>query len=122
MKTQICKKKLMGAQQMKMQWNPFKNSSKLAKNKKNDIVWLAYYQGQIFHKFKEKESFVRMFFKLNVSKSATTFKIAFSRLIGNYPKIKDSLLSLYYFKKHLKMIRKFVKKTLANLNKYQNFL
>ena len=24
-------------------------------NKKSDIVWLAYYQGQIFQKFREKE-------------------------------------------------------------------
>ena len=109
MKTRTCKKKLMGAQQMNMQWNPFKNSSKLSKNKKSDIVWLAYYQGQIFHKLKENESFVRMVFKLNVSKSTTTFKITFSRLIDNYPKIKESLLSLHYFKKHLKMIRKICK-------------
>ena len=27
-------------------------------NKKKDIVWLAYYQGQIFQKFKEEERFL----------------------------------------------------------------
>ena len=26
----------------------------IIKNKKSDIIWLAYYQGQIFKKFKEK--------------------------------------------------------------------
>ena len=30
----------------------------IIQNKKSDIVWLAYYQGQIFQKFKEKERFV----------------------------------------------------------------
>ena len=35
----------------------------LIKNKKNDILWLAYYQDQIFQKLKEKESFVSMVLK-----------------------------------------------------------
>ena len=26
----------------------------IIKNKKNDIIWLTYHQGQIFQKFKEK--------------------------------------------------------------------
>ena len=29
-------------------------SKQIIKNKKSDIVWLAYYQGQIFQKFKKK--------------------------------------------------------------------
>ena len=34
----------------------------IIRNKKSDIVWLAYYQGQIFQKFKEKERFVNIVF------------------------------------------------------------
>ena len=34
----------------------------IIRNKKSDIVWLAYYQGQIFQKFKEKERFVSIVF------------------------------------------------------------
>ena len=30
----------------------------IIKNKKSDIVWLAYYQGKIFQKFRSKERFV----------------------------------------------------------------
>ena len=30
----------------------------IIKNKKSDIMWLAYHQGQILKKFKEKERFV----------------------------------------------------------------
>ena len=71
---------------------------KTIKNKKRNIVWLAYYEGKIFQKFREKERFFSdMVLKFKVSKSTIMFKIALSRLIDDYPKIKDSSLSLYYF-------------------------
>ena len=48
----------------------------IIQNKKSDIVWLAYYQGQIFQKFREKKRFVSdMILKFNVSKSTIVFKI-----------------------------------------------
>ena len=71
---------------------------KIIKNEKSDIVWLAYYEGKIFQKFREKERFFSdMVLKFKVSKSTIMFKIALSRLIDDHPKIKDSSLSLYYF-------------------------
>ena len=49
----------------------------IIQNKKSDIVWLAYYQGQIFQKFREKKRFVSdMLLKSHVSKSTIVFKIA----------------------------------------------
>ena len=73
-------------------------SEEIIKNKKSDIVWLAYYQGKIFQKFKSKERFVNdMVTKFKVSKSTIVFKIAFCRFIDEYPKIKNSSLSLHYF-------------------------
>ena len=82
---------------------------KIIKNKKSDIIWLAYYQGQIFKKFKEKQRLVSMDFKFNVSKSTIMLKTALNKLIDDYPKIKNSSLSLHYFKKHLKMIKEVCK-------------
>ena len=41
----------------------------------------------------------KMVSKLKVCKSTRVFKIALSRLIDDYPKIKDSSLSLYHLKK-----------------------
>ena len=71
---------------------------KIIRNKKSDIIWLAYYQGKIFQKFKSKERFINdMLSKFKVSKSTIVFKIALSRLIDDYPKIKDSSLLLHYF-------------------------
>ena len=60
----------------------------IIKNTKIDIIWLAYYQGQIFKKFKEKERFVNMVLKFSVSKSTIMFKTVLSKLIDDYPKIK----------------------------------
>ena len=48
----------------------------IIQNKKRDIVWLAYYQGQIFQKFREKERIVSdMVLKFNMSKSTIVFKL-----------------------------------------------
>ena len=61
----------------------------IIKNKKSDIVGLAYYQGKIFQKFRSKERFVNdMVSKFKVSKLTIVFKIALSRLIDEYPKMK----------------------------------
>ena len=84
----------------------------IIKNKKSDIAWLAYYQGKIFQKFKSKERFVNdMVTKFKVSKSTIVFKIALCKLIDEYPKIKNSSLSLHYFKKHLKLIKEVCKES-----------
>ena len=70
----------------------------IIQNKKSDIMQLAYYQSQIFQKFREKEQFVRdMVSKFIVIKSTIVTKIAVKKLIDDFPKIKDSSLSLHYF-------------------------
>ena len=69
-----------------------------------------------FQKFKEIEQFVNMVSKFGVGKSTIVFKIALFKLINNYLKIKNSFLSLHYFKKYFKTIREIVKKTLVNLS------
>ena len=84
----------------------------IIKNKKSGIVWLAYYQGKIFQKFRSKERFVNdVVTKFKVSKSTIVLKIALNKLIDKYPKIKNSSLSLHYFKKHLKSIKEVCKES-----------
>ena len=78
----------------------------IIKNKKSEIVWLSYYQVKKFQKFRSKERFViDMVSKFKVSKSTIVFKIALSKLIDEYPNIKNSSMSFPYFKKHLKLIK-----------------
>ena len=72
----------------------------IIRNKKSDIVSLAYYQGKIFQKFRSKERFVKdMILKFKVNKSTMVLKISLSRLIEDYPKIKVSLSLHYFFRK-----------------------
>ena len=67
---------------------------KFIKNKKSDIIWLTYHNGQIFQKFKEKEQSVSMVSQFGVSKSKIVFQIALLKLLNNYPKVKK-LVTFY---------------------------
>ena len=91
-------------------WKLYSNEEDMAKNiqkieqiitnKKSDKVWSAYHQGKTFQKVRFKEWFVNnMVSKFKVSKSTTVFKIALRRFIDDYPVIKNSSISLHYFKK-----------------------
>ena len=95
---------------MKIRQKLFTNLKKSLEIKKSDTVWLAYRQGKIFQKLRSKERFVNgMVLKSKISKSTIVFEIALSRLIDEFPKIKDSSLPLNYFKKRLKLTREVCK-------------
>ena len=84
----------------KKQWKSFKNLERLLKSKKGILyAWstikVKYFNG--VSKSLKKERFVCMVLKFGVSKSAIAFKIALSKLIDNYLRIKDSLLSPHCF-------------------------
>ena len=99
--------------------NIIQEFQEIIKNKKSDIVWLAYYQGKIFQKFRSKERFVNdMVSKFKVSKSTKVSKIALSKLIEEYPNIKNSSLSLHYFKKHLKLIKEVCKESASEFKQF----
>ena len=59
----------------------------IIKNKKSDIIWFTYHQGQIFQTFKGNERFVSMVLQFSVNKLAIMLKIVLDKLIDNYPKI-----------------------------------
>ena len=110
MKIQACKKKISNCTTNKEDAvKVIQEFEEIIKNKTSDIIWLAYYQSQIFKKFQEKEQFVTMVLNFNISKSTTMFEIALNKLIDDYPKIKNSSLSLHYFKKHFKIIKEVCK-------------
>ena len=90
---------------------------RIIKNRKSNIIWLAYHQGQIFQMFKEKEQFVSMVSKFGVSKSTRVLNIALVKLHNNYSKIKKTSLSLHYFTKYFNKIREICKEN-ASESKY----
>ena len=86
----------------------------IIENKKSmaNIVWLTYYEDKIFQRFQPKVRFVNdMVTKFKVRKSTIVFKIALCKMIDEYPEIKNSSLSLHYFKKHLKLIKEVCKES-----------
>ena len=104
-KTLTCKEKLTTSQQVKMRQKFFRNFSKLLRTKKQHYV----VDLSSKDKFNEKELFVSMVSQFGVSMSTIVLKIALFKLINNYSKIKNSPLSLHYFKRYLKMIREICK-------------
>ena len=54
-KTQRCKKKVKNVTTSEDAAKVVQEFEQIIKNKKSDIIWLTYLQGQIFKKFKEKK-------------------------------------------------------------------
>ena len=67
---------------------------------------VAFYQGIIFKRFKEKEKFQEMVGKLKIHKSTILFKINVFKLIEKYPKLMRSSVTLTFLKNYLKDIKK----------------
>ena len=68
---------------------------KIIKNKKCDILWLAYQQGQVFEKLKMNDNVIDMVKKFGISKSTMLFKISIVKFVNKYPRMKKSSLSLH---------------------------
>ena len=67
---------------------------------------VAFYQGKIFKRFKEKEKFQEMVGKLKIHMSTIVFKINVFKLIEKYPKLMKSSVTLTFLKNYLKDIKK----------------
>ena len=78
-------------------------------------MWLAYQQGIIFQRFKEKEKFANMITEFDVIRSITSFEIAIVGVINKYPEIKMISLSFYFLKKYLKVIKEVCKENASEI-------
>ena len=77
----------------------------IMKTKKKGIISIAYYQGKIFKRFKEKEKFVKLVSQLGIHKNTIIFKINFFRLCEKYPKLLRSSIGLVFLKNYHKDIK-----------------
>ena len=77
----------------------------IIRTKKKGIIRIAYYQGKVFKKFKDKEKFDTLVNKLGIHKTAIIFKINIFKLCEKYPKLLNSPISLGFFKSHYKDIK-----------------
>ena len=77
----------------------------IIKTKKKGIIRIAYYQGKVFKRFKEKENFVKLVSQLGTHKNTIIFKINVFKLCERYPKLLRSSIGLGFFKNYHKDIK-----------------
>ena len=75
------------------------------KTKKKGIIKVAYHQGQIFKRFKEKQEFAKLVSELGIHETTIIFKINIFKLCEKYLKLLKSSIGLGFFKNCQKDIK-----------------
>ena len=83
----------------------FKRYEDIIKTKNKRIINVAYHQGQVFKRFKEKEKFAKLVGELGYHKTTIIFRINVFKLCKNYPKLLKSSIRLEFFKNYHKDIK-----------------
>ena len=83
----------------------FKRYEDIIKTKNKRIINVAYHQGQVFKRFKEKEKFAKLVSELGIHKTTIIFKINVFKLCKKYPKLLKSSIGLGFFKSYHKDIK-----------------
>ena len=81
----------------------------IIKTKKKGIINVAYHQGQVFKRFKEKEKFAEFVSELGIHKTTIIFKINMFKLCKKYCKLLTSSIGLGFFKDYHKGIKAICK-------------
>ena len=94
-----------------------KKYEEILRTKRKGIIAVAFHQGKVFKRFKEKEKFMQMVKKLKIHKNTIFFKINLVKLIEKHLKLMKSSVTLTFLKNYFSTSNKFAKKIQANLNK-----
>ena len=70
-----------------------------------NIICIAYHQGKVFRRFKEKEKFIKLVKEFNVHKNTMIFKMNILKLIDKYPKLMKPSVTLRCLKNYDKDIK-----------------
>ena len=70
----------------------------IIKTKNKGIINVAYHQGQVFKRFKEKEKFAKLVSELGIHKTTIIFRINIFKLCKKHPKLLTSSIGLGFFK------------------------
>ena len=73
--------------------------------KKKGIISIAYHQGKVFKKFKDKEKFIKLINQFKVHKTTIIFKINIFKLCEKYPKLLKSSIGLDFLKNYYKDLK-----------------
>ena len=82
--------------------------------KKKGIISIAYHQGKVFKRFKEKEKFAKLISELGIHRNTFVFKINVFKLCQKYPKLLRSSIGLGFFKNYHKDINAVCEKNVGD--------
>ena len=77
----------------------------IIKTKNKGTINVAYHQGEVFKRFKEKEKFVKLVSELRIHKTTIIFRINIFKLCKKHPKLLKSSIGLGFFKNYHKDIK-----------------
>ena len=76
------------------------------RTKKKGIINIAFHQGKVFKRFKEKDKFITLVNQFNIHKTTIIFKINIYKLCEKYPKLLKSSVGLGFLKNCYKDIKR----------------
>ena len=83
----------------------FKQYEDIIKTKNKEIINVAYHQGKVFERFKQKEKFATLVRELGIHRTTIIFKINVFKLCEEYRKLLKSSIGLVFFKNYHKNIK-----------------
>ena len=86
-----------------------KRCEDIIETKNKRLINVAYYQGQVFKRFKEKEKFAKLVSELGIHKNTIIFRINVFKLYKKHPKLLKSSVGLGFFKTYHKDIKAICK-------------
>ena len=79
-----------------------KQYENIIRTKKKGIMSIAYHQGKVFKKFKDKEKFITLFNHLKIHKTIIIFKTNIYKLCEKHPKLLKLSIGLGFLKNYYK--------------------
>ena len=70
--------------------------------KKEGIISIAYHEGKVFKRFKDKEKFIRLVMESKVHRNTIIFQTNIFKLIDKHPKLRKSPATLGFLKNYYK--------------------
>ena len=77
----------------------------IIRTKNKGVISIAYHQGKVFKKFKDKEKFITLVSRLGIHKNTIIFKINVFKLCERHLKLLKSSVGLGVFKNYHKDIK-----------------
>ena len=79
----------------------------IIKTKNKEIINVAYHQGQVFRRFKEKEKFTELVDELGIHKNTIIFEINVFKLRKKHPKLLKSSIGLGFLRIIIRTLKNY---------------